>query len=79
MSLTPSQAAFMRQHRITCRDRVLAAKLAAVPRQATRASRVIRLDGDEERRVNGWRRKGLNRLDAIRIVVDPTMRPGAPR
>lgn len=79
MSLAPSQAAFMRQHRITCRDRVRSAKLAAAPRLATRASRAGHLDSDEEQRVNGWRRKGLGRLDAIRIVVDPAMRPGAPR
>ncbi len=79
MSLVPGHAAFLLQHRITCRDRVRAAKLAGGPWQSLRAARAIRLDNDEERRVNGWHRKGLSRLDAIRIVVDPTMRPGAPR
>jgi len=79
MILAPDHAAFMRQHRITCRDRVRAAKLAGDPRQSLHTSRAIQLDSDEERRVEGWRRYGLGRLDAFRVVIDPTMRPGAPR
>jgi len=79
MSLDPSAAAFLLQHRISCRDRVRAVKLTGDLRPALPVLKALSLSYHEEDRVKAWRAAGFGRLDAIRIVVDPAMRPGAPR
>jgi len=65
---------FILAHRWSCRDRVRAARLAGPPSQLAHVLRTLALDADQQSRVTAWRRAGFSQADAVRIVIDPTMR-----
>lgn len=75
-STRPEVKTFIDSHAEDCRKRLRIALLSNTDSSATLVSKRMLMSQAEQRLVSFWHRAGFSRLDAIRLVCEPSMYRG---